>query len=106
MPRPTILGSLSLSFLCALVASRSALAAEAYAADPVHSSIVYRVKHMNATYFWGRFNNITGSFAPTSQNVLSYAKRIPVGSKTKLRPDAFHERGRFGAGVEGVRKRS
>jgi polyisoprenoid-binding protein YceI len=49
--------------------ARSALAAaESYAADPVHSSLVYRVKHMNAAYFWGRFNNITGSFSIDEAN--------------------------------------
>ena len=43
---------------------RSALvfAAESYKADPGHSSMVFRVKHMGTTYFWGRFNAISGSY--------------------------------------------
>jgi polyisoprenoid-binding protein YceI len=44
------------------------MAADSYTADPVHSTIVYRVKHMNATYFWGRFNTITGSFTLDEAN--------------------------------------
>jgi polyisoprenoid-binding protein YceI len=36
--------------------------AESYQVDPVHSSMVFRVKHVGATNFYGRFNNITGSF--------------------------------------------
>lgn len=34
-----------------------------YKVDPVHSSVVFRVKHMNASYAYGRFNAIAGSFA-------------------------------------------
>jgi polyisoprenoid-binding protein YceI len=68
MPRPTHLSALALSILCGLAVSAPANAAEAYAADPVHSSLVYRVKHFNATYFWGRFNTITGSFTLDDAN--------------------------------------
>lgn len=39
-----------------------ARAADVYVADPVHSSVVFRVKHANTTYFWGRFNHIEGKF--------------------------------------------
>ena len=39
-----------------------ARAAETYQADPVHSSIVFRVKHMNTSYIWGRFNEFSGKF--------------------------------------------
>jgi polyisoprenoid-binding protein YceI len=68
MPRPALLCALILSILGGLAVSPAANAAEAYAADPVHSSLVYRVKHMNATYFWGRFNTITGSFTLDEAN--------------------------------------
>lgn len=37
-------------------------AADSYQVDPVHSSMVFRIKHVSATNFYGRFNNITGSF--------------------------------------------
>src|SRR5262245_55748040 len=36
--------------------------AETYRAAPLHSSIVFRVKHLNTAYIWGRFNDFTGSF--------------------------------------------
>jgi polyisoprenoid-binding protein YceI len=68
MPRPMLLSALALSILGGLAVSAPASAAEAYAADPVHSSLVYRVKHFNATYFWGRFNTITGSFTLDEAN--------------------------------------
>ena len=50
----------------ALVLSLPALvatAAETYSADPVHSSIVFRVKHLDVAYFWGRFSALSGTFA-------------------------------------------
>jgi polyisoprenoid-binding protein YceI len=36
--------------------------ADAYQVDSTHSSMVFRVKHMGTSNFYGRFNNITGSF--------------------------------------------
>jgi polyisoprenoid-binding protein YceI len=38
-------------------------AAEVYQADRVHSAVIFRVKHMNTSYSWGRFNDISGVFA-------------------------------------------
>ena len=35
--------------------------AEAYQIDAVHSSVLFRVKHMNTSNAWGRFNDIQGS---------------------------------------------
>jgi polyisoprenoid-binding protein YceI len=36
-------------------------AAEAFRVDPVHSSMLFRVKHMNTSYIWGRFNEYSGT---------------------------------------------
>jgi len=36
--------------------------AASYTIDPVHSSVVFRVKHMEVAPFWGRFNKISGNF--------------------------------------------
>lgn len=33
-----------------------------YDVDAVHSSVVFRIKHLNAAYFYGRFNEIAGTF--------------------------------------------
>jgi polyisoprenoid-binding protein YceI len=43
--------------------SYRARASENYQADPVHSTVIFRVKHANTAFFWGRFNDITGAFA-------------------------------------------
>jgi len=50
------------------LAAGSARAADTYRADPVHSSVVFRIKHMNTSYSWGRFNEITGSFSLDDQD--------------------------------------
>jgi polyisoprenoid-binding protein YceI len=45
-----------------------AKAADSYQADTTHSSVVFRVKHMNTSYAWGRFNDLTGSFVLDDQD--------------------------------------
>ncbi len=43
----------------------SAPAAEGktYAIDSVHSNVLFKIKHLNVSNFYGRFNKVTGSFA-------------------------------------------
>jgi polyisoprenoid-binding protein YceI len=36
-------------------------ASTSYSIDPVHSSVIFRVKHMNTSQFYGRFNDIHGT---------------------------------------------
>ena len=37
-------------------------ATENYKVDPVHTTAIFRIKHLGVTYFYGRFNETTGSF--------------------------------------------
>ncbi|HEV3136240.1 MAG TPA: YceI family protein [Pirellulales bacterium] len=47
--------------LIALAASgASSVCAASYAVDPVHSTVLFRVKHMGTSFAWGRFNEIVG----------------------------------------------
>ena len=55
-----VVGSALLSVFTFAGAAQAA--AETYKADPVHSTSVFRIKHANAAYFWGRFNEPMGSF--------------------------------------------
>ncbi len=82
-------------------AATSAQAQESYKADPVHSSVVYRVKHMNASYSWGRFDDISGSFAldsadPSRMKLDFQVKTNSIDTNNKLRdthlkgPDFFN----------------
>jgi len=36
-------------------------AGQTFRVDPVHSSMLFRVKHMNTSYIWGRFNECSGT---------------------------------------------
>jgi polyisoprenoid-binding protein YceI len=38
----------------------SPAAAGSYAVDPVHSTVLFRTKHMGTSFSWGRFNEIVG----------------------------------------------
>ncbi len=38
-------------------------AAEPFAVDSLHSSIVFRIKHNNVSWYYGRFNKVSGSFS-------------------------------------------
>lgn len=38
------------------------VAADAFTVDAVHSSVLFRIKHLNTSYFYGRFKDVTGSF--------------------------------------------
>lgn len=49
--------------IAAAVAGATALVEDsAFSVDPVHSSVVFRVKHNGVAYFYGRFDEVTGSF--------------------------------------------
>ena len=68
-----------------------AAAADAYQVDPVHSSMVFRVKHMGATNFYGRFNNVTGSFTldddPSKNSFQVQIQTDSVDTAVKKRDD-------------------
>jgi polyisoprenoid-binding protein YceI len=38
-----------------------AMAPGTWNVDPVHSSMVFRIKHLNTAYFYGTFNEVTGT---------------------------------------------
>ena len=69
--------------------------------DPVHSFGLFRVQHMNAGMFWGRFNNVTGTIThhedgsmPPKLEVHCAVESIDTGSekldRTMLGPKWFN----------------
>lgn len=48
----------------------------AYAIDPVHSSVLFKIKHMGSSWFFGRFNSIKGT--------LTYAADAPEACKVEI----------------------
>ena len=69
--------------------------------DPVHSFGLFRVQHMNAGMFWGRFNDVTGTIThhedgsmPPQLEVRCAVESIDTGSekldRTMLGPKWFN----------------
>lgn len=56
----------------------TARAGDKYQVDPVHSSVVFRVKHMGVGYTYGRFNEVTGTFVIDEQNPAGTTLDIQV----------------------------
>ena len=46
-----------------MFAAEAGHAAESYKIDSVHSAILFRIKHFDLSYFHGRFNEVSGTFA-------------------------------------------
>jgi polyisoprenoid-binding protein YceI len=66
--------SQGLSFVSALLLGAGLLgaaparAADTFTVDPIHSSLIFRIKHLDAGYIYGRFNQFSGSFALDDKN--------------------------------------
>ncbi|MCX7992643.1 MAG: YceI family protein [Fimbriimonadales bacterium] len=70
------------AILSTLVGSLQSVQAQAvtYRIDPVHSFIVFRVKHLNTGFAYGRFNSFTGTMVVDERN--------PANSSIELEIDA------------------
>ncbi len=51
------------------MASASTMAAETYEIDVTHSAVLYRIKHLQAAYNYGRFNEMSGTFTITDSTL-------------------------------------
>lgn len=74
------LSALLLSGALLLGLAAPASAADTYLVDGSHSSIVFRIRHLNVSWFYGRFNKVTGQFRVDEAN--------PAGSSIQLEIDA------------------
>jgi polyisoprenoid-binding protein YceI len=54
--------------LFSLLAAVAPVRAETYQIDPVHSSVLFKIKHLGVTDFYGRFNEISGTVSLDSQD--------------------------------------
>lgn len=66
----------------------SAPAAETYTVDPVHSWVVYRVKHMDVANSYGLFKDVSGSFTidETAPEKCALAFSVKVDSIDSANP--------------------
>ena len=53
-------------------------APDTYSVDPVHSTVIFRIKHLGVSYFYGRFNSPTGTFAFDPENPAGSSFDITV----------------------------
>jgi len=72
---------LAVSTVAFLLVGRAG-AADTYGVDPVHSSALFRAKHANTGYVWGKFKEISGTFVLDDADVTkdSFEIEIPVDS--------------------------
>jgi len=93
---------LTLALIAGFTAAVQAQPAE-YAIDGGHSSAVFRVKHKNVAYFYGRFNDISGTInydaanpAASSINVVVKAESVDTANQKRDQhlkgPDFFNAR--------------
>ena len=74
--------SLTLTFAAVLCSVGLALGADAYKIDPVHSSVLFSVKHNGVADFYGMFNEVNGSvsFDSADPSKTTVEVTIPVES--------------------------
>jgi polyisoprenoid-binding protein YceI len=53
-----------------------------YSVDPVHSSILFRCKHNNASYFYGRMNSFSGTIVLDEQNISNSSVTVEVDANS------------------------
>jgi len=93
--------SRGIAFCClisAVVSANRAQAAEDYVVDGVHSTVLFRVKHLGTSYAWGRFNGIAGKVSLSgpspSVDVQVNADSIDTGNANRDKhlksPDFFN----------------
>lgn len=68
--------------LCSLAFALSAQGADTYKVDPVHSSVIFSVKHSGVTDFYGAFKEISGTvtFDAADPSKSSVELTVPVES--------------------------
>jgi polyisoprenoid-binding protein YceI len=76
-------------------------AAGGYAIDSVHTTVLFKVKHLNTSWAFGRFNNVTGSFTLLPDNMERSSINVTIDTTSidtnepkrdaHLKSDAFFD---------------
>jgi polyisoprenoid-binding protein YceI len=66
--------------MLAAAATCPVIAADQYKVDAIHSSIVFRIKHMGVSYCYGRFNKVSGVFNLDAQDPAASEIDVTVES--------------------------
>ncbi len=80
----------------------AAAAGGPYTVDTSHTSVIYRIRHNDVAYFYGRFNDITGSIdydsaSPAKGSVSLTIKTQSVDTKNTRRDDDLRSPSFFNA---------
>lgn len=73
-----------LSIVAMLVGSLQSVQAQAitYRVDPVHSFIIFRVKHLNTSFAYGRFNTFSGTFVVDERNPANSSIELEINANS------------------------
>ncbi len=80
MNRYLLAGLLALTVVCGASGARPARAAETFAVDPVHSSIVFSIGHAGVGMVFGRFNEFTGAVSIDQDNPADSSVQYTVSA--------------------------
>lgn len=81
-----LLGAVGMGFApgapAGAVAAAEVAAADSYTVDSVHSTVLFRIQHAGVGVFWGRFNEVSGSFLINTESPSEsfFKATVPVGS--------------------------
>jgi polyisoprenoid-binding protein YceI len=56
--------------------------ADTYIVDPVHSSVIFKVSHMNVSNFYGRFNDAGGTISIDTKNPAASSVDVQIVSES------------------------
>jgi len=65
-----------------VAASVASADAKAFEIDAVHSAVIYRIKHMNVAWNYGRFNKMSGQFHLDKENPASSVLSVSVDASS------------------------
>jgi polyisoprenoid-binding protein YceI len=72
--------------VCALalvaLAAPAALAAETFAIDPVHSAVLFKVNHLGVSNFYGRFQDVTGTYVLDADNPAASSLDVTIKAES------------------------
>jgi polyisoprenoid-binding protein YceI len=65
-----------------LLGSNAAAAPETFQIDPVHSTIIFRTKHLNAGHVYGRFDEFSGTVTVDDANLAAAKVEVSVKAQS------------------------
>jgi polyisoprenoid-binding protein YceI len=72
--------------VCALalvaLAAPAALAAETFAIDPVHSAVLFKINHLGVSNFYGRFQDVTGTYVLDADNPAASSLDVTIKAES------------------------